>query len=120
MVAVSMNSDASLAAFLHARALVSSPRRLFIDVIVGLTVASLSIWLRPSAWPLFASAGFCLMAYGVWAVAERHIEQWTGDETRRQRGTWRALSGVSALIGLLALGIMLSAFVMLSLGTWIS
>lgn len=120
MVAVSMNSDSSLGAFLHARALVSSPRRLLIDVVVGAMLAMLALWLKPIAWPLLASAGFCLAAYGIWAMAERHIEQWTGDESRRQRGTWRALSGVSALVGLLALGIMLSAFVMLSLGTWIS
>ncbi len=113
-------SDASLSEMLHARALASPPRRLGLDVALGALIAVPALWIRPKGWIAIASAGLCLVTYGVWAFAERHLESGVGEMSRWTERSWRVGHGIAAFAGVVAMAALLFALLGLALGTWIS
>lgn len=112
--------DASLAEFLHARALASAPSRLVIDFVGGALVAGAALWARPPGWAVLASAGLCLSMYGVWAVSERRLKADSPDLSVVSEFVWLAARTSAALLGLASLGALLFSLLALALGRWIS
>ena len=115
-----MKPDVSLAEFLHARALVTAPTRLVIDVLGGALVAGAAIWTRPPGWAVLASAGLCLSMYGVWAVSERRLQAGSSDMPAFVEFVWLVARSSAALLGLASLGTLLFSLLALALGRWIS
>ncbi len=115
-----MKPDASLAEFLHERALVTAPTRLLIDLVGGALVAAAALWARPPGWTVVASAGLCLSMYGVWAVAERRLQPVSTEMRAFVEFAWLATRACAALLGLASLGAFLFSLLALALGTWIS
>ncbi len=111
--------DASLAEFLHERALVTAPRRLVIDVVGGALVAGAALWARPPGWAVVASAGLCLSLYGVWAVSERRLQAESSDMPAFVEFVWLLARSSAALLGLASLGALVFALLALALGGWI-
>jgi hypothetical protein len=113
------DSTASLSELLHARALATAPRRLWIDLAGGAVAAATASWFRPIGWVAITSAGLCFAMYALWAVSERQLE---GEPTRSggRRGLWRGLRAVTTMFGLLTFVALLLSLLGLTLGTWIS
>lgn len=113
------DSTASLSELLHARALATAPRRLWIDLAGGSVVAATASWFRPIGWVAITSAGLCFAMYALWAVSERQLEG-DGSLSTRGRMLWRGLHAVTTLLGLLTFVALLFSLLGLTLGTWIS
>ncbi len=113
--------NASMAAFLHARAVASTHRRIVADIVLGVTVVILALSLRPPAWVFIAGIGACFASYGLWAIAERtlSIDRKVALGTRK-RSALVALRGLMTVVGVIALMILVAAVVAGGLGTWIS
>lgn len=120
MSPTSLDSSASLSEVLHERALASAPKRLSLDIAIGLIVTVAALWLRPSGWVAVASAGLCLAAYGLWAIAERQLPVDEHDGATRPGRAWQVTHAVTAATGLVALVALLFSVLGLMLGTWIS
>jgi hypothetical protein len=106
MVLAHSDSRASLADILSARAKATPPSRLLIDIVGGAAVAAVTLWARPFAWFPLAAAALCLLAYGMWALAERRLESAQPQSERAdfllelsQRAA--AAVGIAAFLGLL-------------------
>lgn len=98
--------DASLQQLLSHRARRATPGRLGLDVVAGALVAATVLWARPPGWGILVSAASCVFAYGVWAVAERHLHPEAWPFQVRGELAWlivRALSGVLGLAAFVAL-----------------
>jgi hypothetical protein len=115
-----LRPDASLADFLHARALTTARSRLAIDLFGGALVAAVVLWARPVGWTVLASAGFCFSMYGLWAIADRHLQADSRDQPASIEFGWLAVRMSAAGLGLAALFALLFALLGLALGTWIS
>jgi len=113
-------STASLAEFLHARALGSAPRRLVLDIAGGAVLAVVAVWARRFGWVVVATAGLSVAMYGVWAVAERHLQPETESRRETVGFLWFVVRAVSGGIGLLAFIAFIFGLLGLALGTWIS
>lgn len=120
MAPAEVRPDASLADFLHARALSAAPSRLALDFFGGALAAGVALWARLAGWAVLASAGFCLSMYGLWAVAERHLQKDSRDLPVLIEFGWLAARTSAAGLGLVALIALLFALLSLALGTWIS
>lgn len=73
MVETIPNPDASLTAFLAARARHASFQRLMADAAGGFLVATaVSLWRGP-AWSLVSPFAICFFAYGIWGITDRHL-----------------------------------------------
>ena len=115
-----LKSEASLAEFLHARALATAPGRLGVDLVGGALVAGVASWARPAGWIVLASAGLCIALYAVWAFAERHLQADSRDMRVFSEFAWLAARTSAAGLGLAALMAFLFSLLRLALGTWIS
>jgi len=115
-----MTSEASLAEFLHARALSTASGRLGVDLVGGASVAGVAVWARPTGWMVLASAGLCVALYAVWAFAVRHLQAESRDMRMSSEFAWLAARISAAGLGLAALMIFLFSVLRLALGTWIS
>ncbi len=120
MAPAALQPDATLAEFLHARALATAPGRLGLDLAVGTAVAAVATWARPAGWLVLASAGLCFAMYAVWAISERHLQAESRDMRPFSEFAWIAARIGAAGLGLLALMAFLFALLRLALGTWIS
>ena len=117
----SRRQNASMGAFLHARALSSSWRRVILDAIVGTAVALVAIVLRPPAWVIIAGIGICFASYGLWAIAERELSmprESAPGETKRV--ALIALRGIMAVIAVITVMLLMATVVAKGLGNWIS
>jgi hypothetical protein len=112
--------DASLADFLHTRALSAAPRRLALDLIGGALVAAAALWARPAGWTVLASAGSCFSMFGLWAISERRLPTDSRDIPAHIEFGWLALRTSAAGLGVAALFAFLFALLGFALGTWIS
>lgn len=110
----------TLPEFLRARARASTPRRLVFDMIGGSTIAVAALWVKPAGWTVLVSAASCFAMYGLWAVAQRHVE----GETRGGRAVteyaWFVLRTSAAALGMAAFLALVFVLLGLALGTWIS
>ena len=113
-------STASLVEFLHARALGSAPGRLVLDIVGGAAVAVVAVWAHRFGWVVIATAGLSFATYGVWSLAERHLQPDTESHRAFVAFLWFLVRGASAGIGVLAFMVFLFALLGLALGTWIS
>lgn len=120
MVVDDLPSDASLADVLGRRALRTPADRLGIDIAGGALIAGVTLWARPPGWVVIAAAGLCLLAYGVWAVAERHLQPARWPDRVARESLWRATRAVAAVVGLAAFGLFLFAGLGVGLGPMIS
>jgi hypothetical protein len=112
------SEDASLAAFLHARAFTASPRRLALDIAVGAVALAAAAWQRPHGWVIIASAAACFAMYGTWAIAERKLEMQGDSLSRSSEFAWTLLRAVAALIGLSAALLCTFAIAATAMGSW--
>lgn len=120
MAPAAVRPEASLADFLHARALSAAPSRLILDLVGGALVAGVALWARPAGWTVLASAGSCFSMYGVWAVAERRLQTDSRKLPVLIEFGWLATRTSAAGLGLAGLFALLFALLSLALGTWIS
>jgi hypothetical protein len=108
----------SLPEFLAERARASSDTRLAVDAIAGLVfMITFSFWRIP-AWYLLVAIGACFLFYGTWAIAGRELAE--GTATRRERMLLRALSTISAAVGLASAAFLMLAVVAKLIGRVIS
>ena len=110
-------SDLTLPALLAARARAASDGRLAADASAGLIAGALAAIAQPPAWPLIVAAGTCFLAYGVWGIADRALQE----IPRGTRTDWalrglRITAAVLGSLGVLATGGVIMGFV---LGNWI-
>jgi hypothetical protein len=117
MMPLAVGPDASLAELLSARARMAAPSRLALDIVGGGAVAATSAWARPIGWLVLSTAALCFFAYGLWAVAERHLADPTQSGVRDR---WVVLQSLAALLGVAAFVMLLFAALGVGLGTWIS
>ncbi len=110
----------TLPEFLRARARASTLRRLAFDMIGGTAIAVAAVWARPAVWAVLASAASCFAMYGVWAVAERHVEASAPGGSAFTEYAWFVLRTTAAGIGLAAFLTLVFVLLGLLLGTWIS
>lgn len=110
----------TLPEFLRARARSSTLRRLAFDMIGGTAIAVAAVWAKPAGWPVLASAALCVAMYGVWAVAERHLEVGDHGDRAFTEYAWFVLRTSAAGIGVAAFLALVFVLLGLALGTWIS
>lgn len=110
----------TLAEFLRTRARGSTSRRLALDVTVGAAIAGLALWVRPAGWAVLASAASSVALYGVWAVAERHLQGDPRGDTAFTGFAWFVLRTSAAWLGVTAFVAFVFVLLRLTLGTWIS
>ena len=103
-----MEREPTLTQFLAARARQASDARLALDVGAGfLVVLAASIW-RGKGWDVAATAGLCVLAYGVWGITDRELGE--RGKTGYASGSLRAGRIAAATIGVVAaVGFALSA-----------
>jgi hypothetical protein len=108
----------TLPALLAHRARHASDGRLVLDAVGGLIVGALALATRPPGWPILASAAASFLAFGVWGISDRILED-AGVGAYAARAL-RALRGAAAAFGAAsALALVLTAMALM-LGTWIS
>jgi hypothetical protein len=108
----------TLPALLAHRARGASDGRLVLDAAGGLIVGALAVTLRPPGWPVLISAASTFLAFGVWGIVDRMIED-VGIGARTSR-VLRAFRAAAAGLGFLSgVGLVLAAMALM-LGTWIS
>lgn len=110
----------TLPEFLRARARASTVRRLAFDVLGGSAIAVAALWAKPAGWAVLASAASCFATYGVWAVAERHLEVGDHKDRASTEYAWFVLRTSAAGLGVAACLALLFVLLGLALGTWIS
>lgn len=110
----------TLPEFLRAHAQGSTTRRLAFDMIGGTAIAVAAAWAKPVGWAVLASAASCVAMYGVWAVAERHVEAGARDGRAVTEYAWFVLRTSAAGIGIAAFLALVFVMLGLALGTWIS
>ena len=110
----------TLPEFLRARAKTSTSRRLAFDVLGGTAIAVVALWAKPAGWAVLASAASCFAMYGVWAVAERHVEVGARDGRAVTEYAWFVLRTSAAALGMAAFLALVFVLLGLALGTWIS
>jgi hypothetical protein len=120
MILNSLPQNASLGSFLHARAFAAHTRRLVLDVAVGSLVAVAAAWVRPSGWVMIACIGGCFAMYGLWALAERRLEDERLVMSRGPEVLWEIVRGGAALLGIASVLLLMFSAVAATLGTWIS
>jgi hypothetical protein len=120
MATAEIGPETSLANFLRGRALTTVPTRLALDIIGGALVAGAALWARPAGWTVLASAGFCFLMYGLWAVSERRLQAESKDMPVLIEFSWVVVRTGAGGLGLVALFAFLVAVLGLTLGTWIS
>lgn len=106
--------------FLRARARASTLRRLTFDMVGGTAIAVAAVWAKPVGWAVLASAATCFAMYGVWAIAERHVEVGAREGSAVTAYGWFVLRTSAAGIGLAAFLALVFVLLGLALGTWIS
>jgi hypothetical protein len=108
----------TLPALLAQRARHASDGRLVLDAAGGLIVGALALATRPPGWPILASAAASFLAFGVWGISDRMLDD-VGVGSHAARAL-RALRAAAAAFGVAsALALMLTAMALM-LGTWIS
>lgn len=108
----------TLPALLAHRARHASDGRLVLDAAGGLIVGALALATRPPGWPILTSAAASFLAYGVWGISDRILDD-AGVGAYSARAL-RALRGAAAALGAAsALALVLTAMAFM-LGTWIS
>ena len=111
--------DASLPEFLAARARRATDTRLAADALVGLSiVAGVAWWNGPGA-SFLISAGACLLAYGVWGIADRELGE-HGGSVLSVRRSLRALRAIAAVLGFAAAAYLAVLALAKALGVMIS
>lgn len=112
--------DASLPELLVARARHASDTRLALDAVVGFLFLMVSLLWHGPGWHLGASVAACFFAFGLWGISDRELgERGLGAPT----GTlWllRLTRVVAALLGAVAVVIVLLSALGLALGRMIS
>lgn len=110
-------SSSALPSFLAERARSSSDTRLALDALFGVVLAVV-IWLvQPVAWIVLLSVAICLLAYGVWGIADREL----GERTEKGGGRVSALAVVRGAAAAVGFGSALTALfggLSLVLGRW--
>ena len=109
----------TLPEFLRARARASTPRRLAFDVIGGSAVAVAAWWAKPVGWAVLASAASCFAMYGVWAIAQRHVEGGAPEGRAVTEYAWFVLRTSAAALGMAAFLALVFVLLGLALGGWI-
>lgn len=110
----------TLPEFLRARARTSTPRRLVFDIVGGSTIAVAALWAKPAGWAVLASAASCFAMYGLWAVAQRHVEGAARVDRAVTEYSWFVLRTSAAALGLVSFLSLVFVLLGLTLGTWIS
>lgn len=110
----------TLPEFLRARARASTPRHLAFDMLGGGAIAVAALWAKPSGWAVLASAASCFAMFGVWAVAERHVEGGAREGRAVAEYAWFVVRTSAAVLGMVAFLALVFVLLGLALGTWIS
>ena len=113
-------SDVNLLEFLAQRARGTSPRRLAIDAVAGTFLILPAIRYKPSAWLVFASIGFFLLAYGEWGLLDRMRSTEGPTANKWLLGVLDTACALMAAIGAAAIAASLLGIWAFALGTWIS
>ena len=120
MATVGVDSRASLAEILSARARTAAPSRLALDVLGGAAIATTAAWARPAGWLALASAATCFFCYGLWAITERQLLSEPWRLPRVAERTYRGLHAAAAIVGMTAFVLLLLALLGIGLGPIIS
>ena len=113
-------ADVTLIELLRARAIGASSRHLAMYIVGGAIATAVIGWRRPPGWTMLGSASLCMLMYGAWSVAERHVQSSTWDTPAAVTRGWRALRAITATVGVLALFSALASVMVRTLGRWIS
>lgn len=89
-------------------------------MIGGSAIAVVALWAKPAGWAVLASAASCFAMYGMWAVAERHVEGETHEGRAAVEYGWFVLRTSAAVLGMAAFLALVVVLLGLALGTWIS
>jgi hypothetical protein len=120
MVLSALRPDASLPEFLAHRARSASIWRLTIDAVMGAGVCAATVWWRPTASLVLATASLCFLSYGVWGMLDRARSRTAIADMSLLRGLLDAMCAMCALLGAFAAAGMLLGVWAMALGTWIS
>ena len=120
MVLSALRPDASLPEFLLHRARSASIRRLAVDALAGGAAFAATVWWRPTAWLVLASAALCFLSFGAWGMLDRARSHPTVRDKAWLAGFFEATCALSALSGMIAAAGVLLGVWALALGTWIS
>ena len=111
--------DATLPQLLAARARHASDARLVLDAVGGLVVLAAALLWRGPAWHLLASIAACFVAFGGWGIADRELGELDAG-SRRLRLVLQGARIAAALLGTLAVFVVLASALGLALGRMIS
>jgi hypothetical protein len=116
---VAVEEEETLGAILADRARRASDSLLAGHAIAAtLALVGIAVWRGP-LWDVRLSVAVCLMAFGIWGIADRDLRS----DTPRGRGlllTLRSARVVSAVVGFSALAYMMMSLLGRTLGTIIS
>ena len=110
----------TLAEVLTARARAASDGRLVLNSVGGIVVIAAAVFWRPPAALFVIAVGTCFVAYGVWGIAQRELDERGGAAGTRARVILVGIRTVATCIAAVALGVVLFALLATALGTWIS
>lgn len=120
MMNPALRPDASLAEFLVARARSASDGRLVLDVVVGSLLAlGLAMW-RPIGWISLVAGSLCLVAFGIWGIADRELREREQESPSAIVLVLRAARAMATLVGGVAVVTALFAGLGVALGKLIS
>jgi len=120
MVSSQLRPNESLLEGLAARARAASDGRLVLDVGLGVAAAvGMALW-RPTGWLMPFSAGVCFAAFGAWGIADRELGERASTGSGPLLKCLTALRALAALIGSLAVFVLIFSALGFALGTIIS
>jgi len=72
--------------------------------IIGVSIASAVLYLRPPAWPVFTAAGIMLLCLGGWGVVDRELSEFeaNGHAPHPPLRATRALFAIAGWLSMLA------------------
>jgi len=113
-------SEASLFDLLATRARSESDGRLVVDVVCGMVIVIATAVMRFALWPIAIGVGVALMAYGLWGISDRELQDRTSDPRSRAAIALTAARVVCVAVGCIAALVVAFGGLRFLLGTWIS
>jgi len=98
MVSDHVPDSATLAAVLHRYAQHAPPRQFGVEVGIGLSLASVAVWLRPDRWIVLLAVGCGLAMLGAWAWVDRAAARAADEESAGASRAWRFVRAIAAVV----------------------
>lgn len=112
--------DATLPELLAARARHASDARLAVEAVIGALVVIASLAWHGPGWHLVASLAACVLAFGVWGIADRELGERASSRATVGTMALRALRVVAVVVGAIAVFVVFATGLGIALGRMIS